>query len=351
MRKLVTIQRIAEVCPIEGADMIEKVRVNDWWCVTKKDEFKKDDLCVYFEIDSLLPVKNPIFSFLGKGSKPKQMNIDGKKYTGYRLRTVKLRGQISQGLVLSLKILENTKCEMANIGDDVSRYLNVVKYEDPIPACLAGKVKGFFPGFLKKTDEERVQNLGEVIKKHNELLTRFYITEKLDGTSVTFFKKNGVFGVCSRNLELLETEGNTQWRLARELDLENKLPDNFAIQGELVGEGIQGNPLKISGQKVYFFNVFNIKEREFLNFEEMKKFLFEMGNLLIVPVINHDFVLDNSVDHLIKMADGESKLCDTAKREGLVFRPLVEMKENIGGTISRFSFKVVSNQYLLEEKE
>ncbi len=110
MRKLATIQIIEEVQPIENADNIERVKVKEWWCVTQKsNNFKPDDLVVYFEVDSLLPVTNTAFEFLSKGTKPKNAIIDGEEKIGYgyRLKTIKLRGTISQGLVMPLNILES----------------------------------------------------------------------------------------------------------------------------------------------------------------------------------------------------------------------------------------------------
>ncbi len=343
MRHLATIQKISNVLAIEGAESIEKVQVKDWWCVAKKGEFRIGDFCVYFEIDSLLPSSNPLFHFLAKGTKEKKMTVDGRDYIGYRLKTIKLRGQISQGLALPVNPLlsgidifsdRNLNVE----GCDVSEFLGVVKYEAPIPASLQGKVKGQFPGFIPKTDEERIQNMGHI-------LGGFYVTEKLDGASVTYFKKDDVFGVCSRNLELEDAEGNTQWRLAREMNLIEKLPDNFAIQGELIGEGIQGNPLNILGQKVFFFNAYNIKSGSYLSFKHLREFIMGL-NLNIVPIIDTQFTLPKNVEEMLEYAEGMSELNPNVEREGVVVRPKIEMMLND----QRFSFKAISNKYLLNEK-
>jgi hypothetical protein len=132
-----------------------------------------------------------------------------------------------------------------------------VKWEPPVPAELAGIAKGLFPSFLKKTDEERIQNLASEYEELKE--QEYYVTEKLDGSSATYYYKDGEFGVCSRNLELLETEGNTFWKVAREMNLEEKMKSlnrNLCFQGELIGESVQGNPYKIKGQTVKFFNVY-----------------------------------------------------------------------------------------------
>ncbi len=352
MRQLATIQKIAEVQPIEGADAIVKVRVKDWWCVAKKDEFLVDDLCVYFEIDSLLPVTNPAFEFLAKGTKPKTMVIEEKTYTGYRLKTIRLRGQISQGLALPLRVLKIYSpvlgVNLFNVGEDISEALEIVKYEAPIPAQLTGKVKGTRPSFIPKTDEERIQNIGKLIEQYQG--KKFYISEKLDGSSASYYKKDGEFGVCSRNLSLIDTPGNTFWELARKYHLDEILPEGFAVQGEAVGHGIQNNPLCIEGHDLYIYNVIDLAENRYLDFDEFMEFC-EEHKLKRVPIIDPNFTLSGSVELLLKLADGKSILCPTANREGLVLRPLEEVQEYIGGSMQRFSFKIISNDYLLKNEQ
>ncbi len=339
-RKLASIQAIMEILPIDGADKIVKARIKDWWVVTAKDNgLKVGDDVVYFEIDSFLPDIKP-FEFLKKGSKLRKMLMDGREVEGIRLRTVKLRGQISQGLIMSLAELTNFSTEPLSekaTGDDITVQLGVLKYDPPLPPELVGEAKGLFPSFIPKTDEERIQNMGDA-------LAGFYVTEKLDGTSVTYFKKEGIFGVCSRNLELKDND-QTQWKIARMLDLENKIPDNFALQGELCGEGIQGNPFKIKGQKVFFFNAYNIAAGRYLDFKDFKG-LCESKGLDTVPILDENFTPPSSVKAMLEYANGKSALCDTAEREGVVVRPKIEML--YGG--KRFSFKAISNNYLLNEK-
>jgi len=220
MRKLASIQRIKALEPIEGADAIEKATVLGWQLVVKKHEFKVGDLVVYCEIDSLMPDK-PEFEFL----KPR----------GMRVRTIRLRGQVSQGICFPLSILP---MNFAVIEDaDCTGILGIEKYEPPMPACLSGIAKGRFPSFIPKTDETRVQVLQKLLDKYKG--EKCYITEKVDGSSGTFYINNGEFGVCSRNLELLEDSENSFWKVARLMDIENKLRSlngNFAIQGELIGE-------------------------------------------------------------------------------------------------------------------
>jgi RNA ligase (TIGR02306 family) len=171
MRKLASIQLIRSLEVIEGADAIEKASVLGWQLVVKKGEFQVGDLCVYCEIDSVMP-ERPEFEFL----KPR----------GMRIKTIRLREQVSQGICFPLSILpdgialeENTDC---------TDILRITKYEPPIPACLSGVVKGKFPSFIPKTDETRVQVLQQLLSKYRG--EKCYISEKLDGSSATFYINN-----------------------------------------------------------------------------------------------------------------------------------------------------------------
>jgi len=342
-RKLATVRKIADIQEIEGADMIELAIVDGWKVVVAKNVgHKVGDMVIYCEIDSFLPIKED-FEFLRKSSYKKMGDQEG-----FRLKTIKLRGQVSQGLILSISVLNP---EGANIyvdpfeGLDVTDMLGIIKYEPPIPADLAGKVKGLFPSFIRKTDEERVQNLAseyELYRTQNKLGMKFYVTEKLDGSSATFFFKDGVFGVCSRNLELIETEGNTFWKVARELKLEEllgTLENNICLQGELIGEGIQGNPYKLKGQTVRFFNAFNIDTQEYLGLTEFVTLVNGM-NLETVPVLDTNFTLPETIEEMLKVAEDKSILNPSFDREGIVIR-------SADRTIS---FKAISNKFLLNEK-
>jgi RNA ligase (TIGR02306 family) len=340
-RKLATIRQISDLSPIEGADKIELATVGGWKVVVAKDVgHKVGDLVIYCEIDSFLPIRDE-FEFLRKSSYKKMS--DGTE--GFRLKTIRLRGQISQGLILPLKDIQLPNKDLLKVGMDVTSELGIVKYEPPIPAELAGKVKGLFPSFLRKTDEERIQNLTseyeewKIQSKH-----QFYVTEKLDGSSATFYVNDGVFGVCSRNLELLETEGNTFWKVARELDLENKMKSvgrNICFQGELIGESLQGNPYKIKGQTVKFYTGFDIDKQRRISFIDFVVMLQEM-DLGYVPVLNQEFgfQLPETVENMLNYAEGKSVLNSDTEREGVVVR-------SMDGTIS---FKAISNKFLINEK-
>lgn len=345
MRKLATIQTIKEILPIEGANAIEVAVVNGWSVVVAKNaNHKVGDKAIYCEIDSFLPTE-PEFEFLRKSSYKKLS--DGTE--GFRLRTIKLRGQISQGLIISLSNAKQIVQRNLNIddpdwteGEDVSDKLGIIKYEPPVPASLEGIAKGIFPSFIPKTDEERIQNLSGTYFTFKENLVSYYVTEKLDGSSATYYYRNGEFGVCSRNLELIETENNTFWKVARILDLENKLKSlnfNASLQGELLGEGIQGNPYKILGQKVFFFNVYNIDEGHYLDFDRFTEIIASL-ELSTVPILETNFKLPDTIEEILSYSENTSSLNKSFDREGVVIR----------SADRKVSFKAISNTFLLNEK-
>lgn len=345
MRELATIQRITSIEPIAGADSIMKATVLGWNVVIRKDEFKVGDMCVYFEIDSLLP-KWPEFEFLSKNG-TKKMLVDGQEVEGYRLRTVKLRGQVSQGLCLPLSIIPADVRISGDIeGTDLSVPLHVIKYEAPVPANLAGKVRGVFPSYIPKTDEIRIQTCPGILERHKD--QTFYVTEKLDGTSMTVFVKDGELHVCSRNLDLLEEEGNTLWRVAREMKLEEKLKDtNVALQGELMGEGIQKNSMKIKGQNWFVFSGYNFVSGAYLSMSELVAFL-TAKEIPMVPLVDANYKLPATVDELVEFANGKATMNPEIPREGIVIRSKIEDKDD---EIGRLSFKAINPEYLLKFEE
>lgn len=338
MRKLASIKTIDGIQPIEGADMIELAVVGGWKVVVAKDVgHKVGDHVVYCEIDSFLPIK-PEFEFLRKSSFKKMGDQEG-----FRLKTIKLRGQVSQGLILPMSVFGDFGWT-AYEGLDVTEMLGIQKYEPPVPAQLAGKAKGNFPGFIQKTDEERVQNLTRDYEGWKlQSAHQFYAAEKLDGSSATFYLRDGQFGVCSRNLELLEVDDNTFWKVAREMKIEEKLRElgrNIAIQGELIGEGVQGNPYKIKGHTVRFFNVFDIDTFQKLGLRDLTDIIVDTFGFQTVPIIEAPFALPETVGDLLQIAEGKSVLNPQTEREGLVIRSL-------DNTIS---FKAISNKFLLKNE-
>lgn len=331
VRKLASIQKILKLTPIPNADLIETATVLGWEVVVKKGEFNVGDLVVYMEIDSLLPNK-PEFEFL--------------KSNGMRIRTIRLKGQISQGICFPLSILPESF--VIEEGKDCTEELGVIKYEPPVPAHLAGIVKGKIPSFIPKTDETRVQVLQELLDKYAN--TRCYVTEKIDGTSATFYVKDGVFGVCSRNLELLEDDTNTFWKIAREMDIENKLLSlhaNVAIQGELYGENIQSNPINIKGQTIRFFNLFNIDRYRYYDFIELEVILRRL-NLPMVPVIDSNYILETNINSIVEKSKIKSTLNPKIWAEGIVIRPYFEKYDSQYG---RISFKSINPEFLLKTNQ
>ncbi len=352
MRKLASIRKIDEIRPIEGADAIECAVVGGWTVVVKKGEFKPGDVGVYLEIDSWVPTE--LAPFLSKGNEPKEYN--GVK--GERLRTVKLRGQLSQGLLLPVDEVNGTKfitgyfredgvgsMIIVKEGDDVTEALGIQKWEAPVPAQLAGQVRGNFPTAVPKTDQERIQNLKKEFEEWKAQNLVFEITEKLDGSSCTMYLDlEGDFHVCSRNLDLKRDENNSFWKAAIQNDVENRMVaanlQGLAIQGELVGEGIQGNQYKIRGQKFYVFDIYDTKTGAYLNSEQRIKLCQQLG-LEHVPLVSVKAITAEDIAGILQEAEGKSLLNDS-EREGLVWKCISDPS---------ISFKTISNRWLLKNKE
>ena len=343
MRKLATIRKIEEIKPIPEADKICAYRVDDWWVVDTINKYQVNDLVIYCEVDSWIP--HEIAPFLSKGQEPREYN--GIK--GERLKTVKLKKQLSQGLLLPIDLTF-----FRDPGTDVTELLGIQKWEPPIPAQLAGMMKGNFPHFIPKTDQERCQNLRkEIFEEHKD--ETYEVTTKLDGSSMTVYVKDGEIGVCSRNIDLKETEGNSFWKAAREQGIVDAMlamcfqhGKEYAIQGELIGEGIQGNPEKLKGQRFYLFDIYDITEGLYLTPTERYEIFGELkytygADVDHVPTVDEFYRLTDKVstiDELLDFAEGPS-LNPQTKREGLVFKSLV----------SYFTFKAISNSYLLKHKD
>jgi RNA ligase (TIGR02306 family) len=350
-RKLASVQRIQEIQEIPNADAIVAIRVLDWWCVAKKDEFKVGDFAVYFEIDSLLPMTDTFAFMASRGTKATTLD-DGTTVFGYRLKTAKLRGQISQGLALPITILpENDLCWDDPEGVDVTKLLGVHKYEAPDDGPRSQSAKGYFPSFIRKTDQERCQNLRRSIWDAYCNDTPFQVTYKLDGSSLTFYKHNESTGVCSRNLDLKDEVGNQFWDAVRDYVYSDKiqgLTDNIAIQGELVGPKIQQNFEGVTKNLFFVYSAFDITKQCYIDPGVVHKFCNENG-LLHVPIMHESITLktlfpsatqDTIISELLKYAEGLSGL-NGKTREGLVYKSL-------DGT---FSFKTISNLYLLKHEK
>ena len=369
MRHLATIRKIKELRPIPNADRIETAIIDGWECIVNKaDGFNVGDLVVYIEIDSVLPDK-PEFEFM-------------RKYK-FRVKTIKLRGQVSQGLVLPISILDKYPDIPDFIeGGDVTKWLGIKKY-DPEAAqekvwwqkfAVQNKVvfpwwlKPFkrikfirnwwinkhktvddFPNFIKKTDEERIQNMPILFDALKFKQTPLTITEKMDGTSATFFLNDGKFGVCSRNKWLLKDDGSPYWRVASkyniqhilELIAEKNKAKLVVLQGEIIGRDIQKNKYHLSE---YMFMPFNlIINGNRLSWYDMNDRL-AYTSLSCVPLLESNFVIkdDWEIQDLVEYAKGISKYRNgKEQREGIVCR----------NESQHVSFKVINPDFLLKEDE
>lgn len=376
---MATIKKIENITPIEGADKIECLKILGWQVVAEKGLHKVGDYVVYCEIDSWIP--HGLAPFLSKGKEPKEY----KEVKGERLKTIRLRGCLSQGLILPYSILIETpytpnyksiedailnikglaynyktstinKAELiyqSNI--DLSEVLNIQKWEAPIPAQLAGKVKGNFPHFIRKTDQERIQNVwAEYKEKYNDV--EFEVSLKHDGTSFTAYYNNGEFGICSRNLELVD-DNNSYWKISRTCKLEEILKaygKNLAMQGELIGEGIQKNPENIKGIQLKIFDIYDINLKRHLTpmerWETMETLDPEGILFGCCPTMDkngglHDHLSTSitlrefkNIEDILKYAEGDSEYSNC--REGLVFKSMGLIEGQV------LSFKAISNKFL-----
>lgn len=373
-RKLVTVRKISEIRAIPNADNIELAIVDGWQCVVRKDDFQVGNDCVYFEIDSFLPenlITQADFAFLSKDLR----EWNGKK--GVRIKTIKLRKQISQGLVMNLNILLGSPKGL-EVDEDLSKFFGVVKWEPIVTggARLFGEQKGTFPSFIRKTDQERLQNMfhDPRIIANNP----YEVTEKLDGSSATYFVRESKFGFCSRNFELREpgnfhselynrftqfinklfrrfvfapinnnvNRDNVFWKIVERYNMKELFSNNLkgmndAFQGECIGAGIQKNKYSLPDVDFYVFDIFDIKQGEYIGSSRRQKLVAELG-LKHVPVIDPRKYFDfQNIEEALEYAKGKSML-DNHMREGVVFKSILN---------PNFSFKIINNDFLLKYEE
>lgn len=343
-RKLASIQRIWKIEPIEGADRIELARVLGWQCVVNKGEFSPMDLGVYFEIDSFLPVR-PEFEFL-RTSCYKKTDLLGE---GFRLRTQRFRGQLSQGLLLPLSRFPEIPPD-AEVGTDVTALLGIKKWEIEEKITTGGTAIGTLPYDIPHTDETRVQAEPGLIKAFAGL--EYYITTKLDGSSHSIGIDENGFHVTGHNYEYGDDGKSAFYNLVKERGYREKLEafmkenglKTLTVQGELCAPGIQQNPLKLRSPEWYVFTIREDGKRVGLRrMQEICKTL----QMAMVPVEEVDTDLPSkypTVEALLIRADGNYP--NGGKKEGIVIRPTVPLYcELISAALS---MKVVSNKYLLK---
>lgn len=345
MRKLASIQYVHNITPIPDADRIELAHVLGWQCAVPKGTFHIGDLGVYFEIDSFLPMK-PEYEFL-RSSSYRKSEILGE---GYRIKTVRMRGQLSQGLLLPL----STFPDLPSQKDlDVTNLLGVRKWEVEERATAQGTIIGTLPPGVPKTDETRVQSMPELIAELDK--QPYYITTKMDGSSHSItINRDGEFHVTGHNYEYADDSKSSFYEFLKKHGIIERLNqyisesdyETLTLQGEFCAPGIQRNPVKLSTPHWYVFTVIANGKR--CGLMEMQNICYVL-NLEMVPLEEngeHFAETYPTVDAVLERAD-ESMYATGAKAEGIVIRPIEPCySPTIKGALS---MKAVSNQYLLRK--
>jgi RNA ligase (TIGR02306 family) len=334
MRALVTIQKVKEISVIPDSDFLELAHVMGWQCVAKKGEFQAGDLGVYYEVDSFLPLDER-YEFL-RNSSYRENDDNGK---GFRIRTVKMRGQLSQGLLLPLAKFP----ELTGYGEgtDVTEKLNVKKWYIPETAATGGTIIGERPYGIPASDEIRIQSALELLE---ELKGKpYYITTKMDGTSGIVYFIDGKIGCCSRNKEIKDEESALYWSPVYHYGLKEKLAQygkNIVLTGEICGPGIQKNKLRLAGLEGYISDVKDWDSGKYLPYDEMCAICATLG-IPVVPLEERGEQFDYSLEQLLEKAKG--KYPSGLDKEGIVVRDINHPKA--------VSFKVLNNDALLKEKD
>lgn len=374
-RTLASIKVIKDIKPIDGADKIEVATVDGWHVVVSKtDNFKVGDKVVYIEIDSQLP-ENDTFAFMVKRK--------------YRVRTISLRKQVSQGLIMPLSILPK-KYQNSKEETDVTDILGITKYDPELEkeeketgnkSKKHGKIykyfmrfvwfrkftrnrqknkKSTFPDWIVKTDEKRVQNMVSAYEKYRDEQRVFSVTEKIDGCSCTMAVKRNDKGkyeyfLCSRNhilpLKPVEKGIGHYYNVSEKFDVQKVLTkiaeenkyDNLILQGEIIGSGIQKNKYHVEGCDFYAFNLI-ANSRVCYSTEETRSLLKGYG-IKTVPLVDEGIVLPSTIDDFIEYSIGKSQIRKEQKREGLVIRDYNNNRDK------QVSFKVINPKFLLDEKD
>lgn len=349
-RKLVTIQRIKDITPIKDADKIELAHILGWQCVIKKGEFQKNDLCAYCEIDSFLPIR-PEFEFLRNTSYRKSTLLG----EGFRIKTEKMRGEISQGLVLSMAQLQEMDINTANLkeNDDITEQLGVIKWEVPEMATGQGTAIGELGPEVPKTDEIRIQTVTDIIQEFTNL--EYYISTKIDGSSHSIaIDKDGKNHVYGHRFEFADDGKSSFAEFVKKHKFFDKLHEymnkkqwqSVTVQGEWAGEGIQSNRLQLKNPDWFVFTVIANGQRQNLN--TMLE-LCEIIQATHVPIEEIGYNLPEKYpnsDALLQRAEGLYP--NGRPKEGIVIRPTEPI---FSPTLSdTLSIKAINNKYLLKNK-
>lgn len=338
-RKMATVRTIDSIDPIENADKIEAARLGGWQVVVGKGEFSAGEEVVYFEIDSALPLDDQRFSHLAaRGSRI----VDDKPV--HILKTIRLRGVYSQGLVMKLSDFEY-EVSISEFGDiPLDEVLGIDKYEPPVPASIGGQVAGGFIDGIPKTDAQRVQNLSE--RQYAQLLAegRWSATEKIDGTSGTFYNdpEKGI-RAASRNWELARSEDQVHWKMIDKYDLQNVIPEGWVIQAEVAGPGIQKNRLALKEVRLFAFRILDEERRD------VPRILWPEEIKAIAAPVYEDLTLPGSVEEAVKQVNGIKSLVTPGRlTEGVVWWDVDGREFSFLG---RPGFKAISNKYIEKNKD
>jgi RNA ligase (TIGR02306 family) len=240
-----------------------------------------------------------------------------------RVRNIKLRGEYSSGLVIPLIEfpLQFTSCEE---GYDLTSLLGVTKYVKELPANISGETVGDFPSHLApKTDEDNGLNDPSLVEDVFNADKELAVTLKIDGSSITIIYEDGkITQVCSRNLSKKETENSLFWNTAKKLNI----PEDWSgvIQGELAGNGIQRNQLKLNDIRIFVFQI--NQNNIYMDYDNMKHFCENVLKCDVVPLIaklNVDSTIKLWQDPLKKLQElaDKQKYQSGLDAEGIVVRP------------------------------
>lgn len=361
MRELAYIAKIEALTPIPEKDRIELATIAGWEVIVEKGKHKEGDLVVYVEYDTVLPAK-PEFEFLRK-------RCYSNLYDGFRIRNMKMAGVFSQGIVFPTDILPNGTA--IKEGKVVADIIGVVKYDpeakkelsrigqkrNPVLKLLMRnklfrkvwmkfhtKPKGGYPKTVAKSDETNIQKLFEEYKEAYPQMS-FYLTEKLEGQAGTYLLQKNKYRFFSHNIEVTKA-GNTNWKTISDTHgmevllrrYKRKHGIELAIQGEIVGPGIQKNIYGFKNLRFYVYKITDVKTGKPFQFNEMLSMCEEL-NLERVPYLGIESLerFDDLKD-VIEHSNGQSVLNKKVKREGIVWRSVVD--QSIG-------FKAKSPEYMI----
>lgn len=348
MRKLASIQRIWKIEPIEGADNIELAYVEGWQVVVNKNKFKPMELAVYFEIDSFLPIREE-FEFLRKTSY-RNTEIMGE---GFKLKTIKLKGKFSQGLLEKIESFKELKNVEIELYMDLTKLLGIKEWQIEERITTSGTMMGKLPYFVPHTDETRIQTMPELLNEFKN--KEYYISTKMDGSSHSIGVDEKGLHVTGHNYEYKDDGNFAFYNLIKERKINEKVIDFYkrnnlktlVIQGELCAPGIQKNRLKLIKPEWYVFTIMENDKR--VGLDRMLEICNEL-DLVHVPIEERDFDLTSkyqTIESLLLRADGDYP--NGGKKEGIVIR--TTEPEYCYLLSAPLSIKVINNNYLLKNND